>query len=153
MFTKEKALALLCMGFFFYLITACKKQKMDENWPFVYYKQPEDGQLTPGRNYAIWAAGSDGPDRLIDEYFDLFDEYGFSGNGYSLAEHIEFIIEERDAELLTHLDFDPNGNEFLVWADSEEAVHRFMAAVLPVFGNSVTMKTYLKKADPENFME
>jgi hypothetical protein len=126
---------------------------MDNTWPFVYYEQPEDGRLTTGRNYAIWAVGNGGPDRLIDEYFNLFEEYGFSGNGYSLAEHIEAIIEKKDAELLNHLDFDPNGNEFLVWADSEDAVRRFMVAVLPVFGNAVTMQAYLKQADPENFME
>jgi hypothetical protein len=154
MFIKEKALALLCLGFFFFMLMGCQKQKAANTWPFVYYNQTEDAGQMPNRNYAIWAKGSDeGPGHLIDEYGDLFDKYGYSGNGYSLAEHIEFIIQEKDAELLTHLDFDPNGNEFLVWADSEDAVQRFMDDVLPVFGNASTMEAYLKRTDPNNFSE
>ncbi|MBO2012382.1 Imm51 family immunity protein [Hymenobacter negativus] len=154
MFTKEKALALLCLGFFFCLLVGCRERKTTNTWPFIYYKQIEGAGQMPTRKYAIWAKGSDdGPGHLIDEYDDLFDKYGFSGNGYSLAEHIESIIQEKDAGLLTHLDFDPNGNEFLVWADSEDAVQRFMDDVLPVFGNASTMEAYLKQANPDNFSE
>lgn len=154
MFTKQKALALLCWGFLFCLLFSCQKQESKNTWPFVYYKQPEDAKLTPKHNYAIWAKGSsDGPGHLIDEYGDLFEKYGFSGNGYSLTEHIEAIIQEKDAQLLNHLEFDPNGNEFLVWADSEDSVHRFMDDVLPIFGNSSTMEAYLKQADSDNFSE
>jgi hypothetical protein len=156
---QKKALAFLCMGFLFAFTLGCqKKQSLTNTYPFTFYKQPPPPNggtdQMPNRQYAIWGKGTDGaPGHLLDDYLSLFEKYGFSGNGYSLDEHIQVVIRLRDPDLLNHLEFDSNSNEFLVWADSEHTVQRFMDAVLPVFGNAASMETYLKQADPGAFME
>ena len=139
------------------MLSCHNRRSLTDTHPFVYYKQPpSNGEIDkiPNRQYAIWGKGvADAPGHLIDEYLDLFEKYGFSGNGPSLDEHIQAVIKSNDPELLNHLEFDSNSNEFLVWADSEDAVQRFMNAVLPVFGNADSMEAYLKQADSEAFME
>ena len=157
MFTKEKALALLCLGFFFCLIFGCtdKSSPVDSSTPpvknplpFVITKvasvEPEASNLS----YCIQA-----PVGEIEGYYELFKDYGFGGNGPSWVEHISAILDEKDSEVLDHLEFDEEGDTFLVYADSEEIVNRFMNAVQPVFADKKSLKKYLSKADPDKFSE
>ncbi|GAB3852721.1 hypothetical protein GCM10028822_20750 [Hymenobacter terrigena] len=157
MFTKEKALALLCLGFFFCLIISCTDKRSPEkpSAPPVENPFPFDvTKVTPveleeeNRRYCIQA-----PVGEIDGYYELFEEYGFGGNGPSWVEHISAILDEKDPQVLDHLEFDEEGDTFLVYADSEEIVNRFMKAVHPVFANKKSLKKYLSKADPDNFSE
>lgn len=89
----------------------------------------------------------------IEGYYQLFDDYGFGGNGPSWVEHIIAILDDKDPQVLEHLEFDEEGDTFLVYADSEEMVNRFMKVVHPVFADKKSLKKYLSKADPDNFSE
>lgn len=57
------------------------------------YLHPE----APNRHYSL----------LVDvghyEHGDIFEEYGYSGNGPSWGEHIRAILAKADPELLNHL--------------------------------------------------
>ena len=157
MFTKEKALALLCLGFFFCLVVGCtdNRSSISTSTPPVVNSFPFDvTKVTPvepeaeNRRYCIQA-----PVGQIDGYYKLFEEYGFGGNGPSWVEHISAILEGKDSQVLDHLEFDEEGDTFLVYADSEETVNRFMKAVHPIFANKKSLKEYLSHADPDNFSE
>ena len=157
MFTKERALALLCLGFFFCLIFGCndKPSPVNSSTPPVDNPFPFDATkvvpVEPGaenRCYCIQA-----PVGEIEGYYELFEEYGFGGNGPCWVEHISAILDEKDPQVLDHLEFDEEGDTFLVYADSEEIVNRFMKVVHPVFINKKSLKRYLSKADPDNFSE
>ena len=100
-----------------------------------------------------WQFGIQVPVGEVDGYYELFEEYEFGGNGPSWAEHIRFILEEKDEELDEHLEYDEEGDAFLVCADSQVAVNRFLKHILPVFGTKKSLKKYLKQADPDNFSE
>lgn len=89
----------------------------------------------------------------IDGYPDLFEQYGFSGNGYSQAEHIQSILNEKDPSILEQLEFDEEGDTFLVRTESEDILNRFMDAINSVFGTKKTLKKYLSQADPDSFEE
>ena len=121
---------------------------MGNTFPFIAYSQPTNDLLVPNRQYVIQA-----PVGEIDGYDDLFEDYEFGGNGASWAEHIRFVIEKSDAELLEHLDFDSEGDTFFVWTDGETSAQRFFKVILPIFGSKSSLKKYLKNADPDNFME
>ena len=112
------------------------------------------GEQDYGRNYQIWVMDRQGMNSVgTNEYGDLFNKYGFEGNGESWREHIQFIIEEKDPSLLDHIDFDCNADEFLAWADNEEAVQRFLDDVLPVFESEAKLDAHFKQLDPDDFSE
>jgi hypothetical protein len=137
------------MGFLFFFVISCRDQhSMEKTFPFIAYPQPEDDPRAPNRQYVIQALVGN-----LEDYGELFEEYGYGGNGASWAEHICFILEEKDPELLNHLDFDEEGDTFFVWLDGETSAERFFKVILPVFGNLATLEEYLKQADPDNFME
>lgn len=89
----------------------------------------------------------------LDEYAQLFESHGYSGTGASWREHLETIIEEFAPELLEHLELAEVGGTFLAYADSLAAVRRFMACVLPYFGDLGKLKKYLDQTDPGDFFE
>ena len=91
MFTKEKALALLCLGFFFCLMVGCADNRSSINsftppvenpFPFDVTKIIPVEPEAENRRYCIQA-----PVGEIDGYYELFEEYGFGGNGPSWVEH------------------------------------------------------------------
>jgi hypothetical protein len=157
---KQKAYALLCIGFL--LLYGCSEKRRDiivsstqsptppmaSTFPFEVSKEEDVDAQMANRQYWIQC-----PVGEIDGYHELFEEYGFGGNGPSWVEHISAILEEKDPQILGHLEFDEEGDTFLAYADSEEIVNRFMKVVQPVFADKKSLKQYLSKADPDNFSE
>jgi hypothetical protein len=88
-----------------------------------------------------------------DDYYQVFENHGYSGNGPSWREHIETVIEEFQPDLLDHLEFDEEAEAFLAYADSLAAVRQFMACVLPYFGDLGKLNKYLSQTDPGDFFE
>ncbi|WP_201985290.1 Imm51 family immunity protein [Hymenobacter rubidus] len=119
---------------------------MENTFPFQVDKLTDPESKTP--YYCIQASVGD-----IDGYPDLFEEYGFGGNGYSWAEHIQAILNEREPDILEQLEFDEEGDTFLVRTENEETMHKFISAIQPVFGTKKTLKKYLSQADPDDFEE
>ena len=117
-------------------------------FPFDVYRIEDVHPEMQNRQFGIQA-----PVGEVDGYYELFEEHEFGGNGPSWAEHIRFILEEADEELDDHLEYDEEGDTFLVYADSQEAVDRFLRHILPVFATKKSLKKYLKEADPDNFSE
>jgi len=117
-------------------------------FPFEVYHIEDIYPELQNRQFGIQA-----PVGEVDGYYELFEEYEFGGNGPSWAEHIRFILEEKDGELDEHLEYDEEGDTFLVYADSQAAVDRFLKHILPVFATKRSLKKYLKQADPDNFSE
>ena len=87
----------------------------------------------------------------LEEYYVLFQDYGFGGTADSWVEHIETIIEEHQPALLDELEFGEGGQTFVVYASSPEIADRFLAAVLPYFGTLPLLQKYLSQADPDDF--
>lgn len=89
----------------------------------------------------------------LEDYYALFEKYGFGGTSQAWVEHIETIIEEFTPDLLEHIAFEKQGRAFLAYADSPLAVSQFMELVLPIFGNLGSFQKYLSQADPADFFE
>ncbi len=102
----------------------------------------------PERQYRITAAVSE-----LDEYYVLFEKYGFGGNGPCWVEHITTIIEEHQPALLDQLDFDEEGDAFVVYADSETSTQQFLRLVQPIFADLGALNKYLSQTDPADFFE
>ena len=119
---------------------------MTPTFPFVVTTEPDSTQ--PEHSYSILVDLSE-----MDDYYALFEKYGFGGNGPSWVEHIETIVEEFNPDLLDHLEFDEEGETFLAYADSPTAVDQFLHLVQPIFGDLASLNKYLSQADPENFFE
>lgn len=102
----------------------------------------------PARQFAIVVEASE-----MDDYSQLFEDYGYGGTGPSWREHLETIIEEFAPDLLDHLEFAETPENFLAYADSLAVVRQFMACVLPYFGDLGKLKKYLGQTDPGDFFE
>jgi hypothetical protein len=89
----------------------------------------------------------------LEDYYALFEKYGYGGTGQSWVEHIQTIIEEFQPELLDHLEFEAQSEVFFAYADSQDAVTRFMELLLPIFGSLPGLQKYLQQTDPEDFFE
>ncbi|MGI4870247.1 MAG: Imm51 family immunity protein [Janthinobacterium lividum] len=100
----------------------------------------------PARQFMLFAQASE-----LDGYLKVFEDYGYSGNGHSWREHLETIIEEFAPELLDHLEFAEDDDNFVAYADSPDAVRQFMACALPYFGDLGKLNKYLGQTDPGNF--
>jgi len=105
-------------------------------------KAPAD----PARQYAIVAELWQ-----LDAYTNLFEDYGYGGDGLSWREHVETIIEEYHPGLLDHLEFAERDDAFVAYADSLTTIHHFMHWVLPYFGDLGKLRKYLSQADPSDF--
>lgn len=91
----------------------------------------------------------------VPGYAELFEQYGYGGNGPSWAEHIRAILSREAPELLDgrRLVFDEEGDTFYAYADGQQTVNRFLEAVRPAFGSRQALQRYLQQADPEEFIE
>ncbi|GGF07453.1 Imm51 family immunity protein [Hymenobacter cavernae] len=119
---------------------------MTNTYPFVLTHMGE--HATPERQYAVLAnvAG-------LDDYYTLFEKYGFGGDGTSWAEHIETIVEEHKPELLDHLELAATRDRFLVYADSQAAAEQLLALIHPIFSDLSALRNYLAQTDPGDFFE
>ena len=79
--------------------------------PFIL-TQVSPELMTPARQQRLLVDLSD-----MDDYYVVFERYGFSGSGASWAEHIETIIEEHDPELLEHVELAGAGEVFRAFTD------------------------------------
>ena len=103
--------------------------------------------------FKIAAAKAPADTTRLDDYYQVFENHGYGGNGPSWREHIETIIEEFQPDLLDHLEFDEEAEAFLAYADSLAAVRQFMACVLPHFSDLGKLNKYLSQTDPGDFFE
>lgn len=154
---KAKVLALACWGFCFFVLDACNGKQpvqypiivpVENPYPFKIDKVEPYEPEAAKRRFSIQAQVGEALG-----YFELFEKYGFGGNGPSWVEHIQAILAEKAPDLEDHLEFDEEADTFLVYADSKETVNRFMYVIHPVFSSKENLKQYLSHADPDNFSE
>lgn len=117
---------------------------MSPTFPFQVTTAPE--AVMPEYQLAIFADVGG-----LEEYYVLFQNYGFGGTAASWNEHIETIIEERQPALLEELEFAEGGHTFVAYASGPVAVDDFMACVLPYFSTLSSLQKYLSQADPDDF--
>src|SRR6476620_1992738 len=96
-------------------------------YPFFVSLSPSPDLLSH-RVYQIQAALGN---PALEQYLDVFEEYGFGGNGPSWEEHVAFLLAAEHPDLLERLEFDCEGDTFLVYADSQAVAERFLAVVCP----------------------
>lgn len=120
---------------------------MIDPFPFQVQQAEDIQPLMPNRVFSILVAVGD------YEYGDIFEQYGYSGNGPSWAEHIQAIIEDQDPELLAHLELDEEGDTYLIYADSQAVVDRFLGLTVPIFSDPAKLAGHLSQTDPEAFFE
>lgn len=87
----------------------------------------------------------------LEDYYALFQHFGFGGTADSWAEHLETIVEEHQPALLHELEFVQGGHTLLVYASSPGIADAFLACVLPYFGSLPRLQKYLSQADPDDF--
>ena len=84
---------------------------------------------------------------LYPKYFQFFNKYGYSGNGYCWEGLIKQILEKLNPELLKHIDFDPEAGAFFASADSKENQTKFIELLSPIFADFNKLEKYVSKAD------
>jgi len=119
-------------------------RRMSASFPFQVTAAPEP--VAPEYQFVIFADVGG-----LEDYYTLFQHFGFGGTADSWAEHIETIIEEKQPKLLDELEFVEGGHTFVAYASGPVAVEQFMACVLPIFGTLPALRSYLSQADPEDF--
>lgn len=87
----------------------------------------------------------------LEDYYALFQHFGFGGTTASWVEHIETIIEEHQPALLDELEFVEGGHTFVVYAANQVIAEQFLTCVLPYFGSLPLLRKYLGQADPDDF--
>ncbi|GAC1367063.1 MAG: hypothetical protein NVS3B25_30180 [Hymenobacter sp.] len=117
---------------------------MASSYPFQVAALPPPA--TPERQLAIFADVGG-----LEEYYGLFQHYGFGGTAESWVEHIQTIIEEHEPALLEAVAFEEGGHTFVAYAPSPAVADRFLACVLPFFGSLPKLQKYLSQADPADF--
>ncbi|WP_187632223.1 Imm51 family immunity protein [Hymenobacter lutimineralis] len=119
---------------------------MPTTYPFLVADLAERAE--PGRQERILVNLSN-----MEDYYNVFEKYGFSGSGASWAEHIETILEEYAPALLEHLELAGEGEIFLAFTDGPAATEQFLALIQPIFGDLGSLNKYLSQADPADFFE
>lgn len=96
-------------------------------------------------DYFVIEAETEG--ELYPKYAEFFEKLGYSGNGYCWEGHIIQILQKKNPELLSHLDFDPEAGAFFCYADSEESRAEFLKTLCPIFSDLEILEEYVKAAD------
>ncbi|OGX86919.1 Imm51 family immunity protein [Hymenobacter glacialis] len=117
---------------------------MSPSFPFEVAPLPPP--TSPERQLAIFADVGG-----LEEYYVLFQNYGFGGTAESWVEHIQTIIEEHQPELLDELEFEEGGHTFVAYAPNQAIADQFLACVHPFFGSLPQLQKYLNQADPDDF--
>ena len=87
----------------------------------------------------------------LEDYYTLFQHFGFGGTPASWAEHLETIVEEHCPALLDELEFTESGPTFVAYASSPAIAGQFLACVQPYFGSLARLRNYLIQTDPNDF--
>lgn len=85
--------------------------------------------------------------KLYDKYYDIFKKYGYEGNGPCWEGHIKQILEGKNKDLLSHIEFDSEAGGFFAYADSKETQQKFVEILSPIFSNLNILSDWVKKAD------
>ncbi|HEX8328374.1 MAG TPA: hypothetical protein VF629_12590 [Hymenobacter sp.] len=117
---------------------------MSPTFPFQIVPHP--APAPPERQLVVFADVSG-----LEEYYVLFQNYGFGGTAESWVEHIQTIIEEHQPALLEEIEFEEGGHTFVAYAPSQAVADQFVACVLPFFGSTTRLQKYLSQADPDDF--
>jgi hypothetical protein len=84
---------------------------------------------------------------LYPKYYNLFKRHGYEGNGPCWEGHIRQILEQKDKELLDHLEFDPEAGLLAIYADSKASQLEFVKVMSPIFADTKILDGWIKKAD------
>ncbi|MDB5271200.1 MAG: hypothetical protein JWP58_4240 [Hymenobacter sp.] len=117
---------------------------MSASFPFQVTAAPEP--VAPEYQFVIFADVGG-----LEDYYALFQHFGFGGTAASWAEHLETIVEEHQPALLEEIEFGEGGQTLVVYASGPVAVDEFLACVLPYFGTLPALRKYLSQADPDDF--
>lgn len=120
-----------------------QESKKDED---VKHKFPFDIMTIDGE---ISIAAYLESEELYNQFNPVFQKYNFEGSGYTWEGVIIQIIEQRDKELLNHLEFDSEAGAFFVYPDNEETANKFLDLICPFFSDSKTLDETLKNIDPK----
>ena len=115
---------------------------MDKYFPFSITFANGALHGSPEQMYQI-VADFDSPD--LTAYKALFERYSPAEGLISLVDIVSLIIEGSAPDLVDHMDFDEEGFQLDMYADSEEAVQEFASAVCPAFQNIEELKRYVRK--------
>ena len=85
--------------------------------------------------------------KLYDKYYKVFKKYGYEGNGPCWEGHIKQILEKKDKNLLSHIEFDSEAGGFFAYADSKETQEKFVEIVSPIFSNLNILSDWVRTAD------
>ena len=113
---------------------------------FPFQLSPAPPPISPEYQLVIFADVG-----ALEDYYALFQHFGFGGTADSWVEHLETIVEEHRPALLNELEFGEGGQTFVVYASSPAIADEFLACVLPYFGTLPQLRKYLSQADPDDF--
>lgn len=115
--------------------------------PMLVYSQVKSQYVpfTLGSKNDITAFIEDKP--LYPRYKNLFEKYGYSGNGYSWEGIIIQILEKLNPGLLTHIQMDPEAGAFFAHADTKASQLEFVKLLSPIFSDEKKLTVWLKNAD------
>lgn len=80
-------------------------------------------------------------------YRPIFEKYGYDGTGINWSNLIKLILRNENPALEKHLQFDPEGGGFYLFADSEKSQRLFAGFMSKIFNDTMKIDGYLKNAD------
>lgn len=108
----------------------------EDTAPFKVYKT----------DYFVITAHIESPE-LYNKYGEIFEKYGYSGNGYSWEGHIAQIIKKEAPDLTKHIMFDSEAGAFFAYASSENAQNQFLNLLCPIFKDTDNLESYISAAN------
>jgi hypothetical protein len=85
----------------------------------------------------------------FDNFIELFEEHGYSGNGHSWGSLAAFILKNEDPALLEKVEFDPEGDTFVAIASNKEDQHRLATLLSRISKNKEGLTYYLSEVPPD----
>lgn len=86
----------------------------------------------------------------IEKQTEVLEKYDIYPNGYGWEGVVSQILEKVEPDLLSHLDFDSEGDCFLANADSKESYDRFLEVLNPIFTDIKVFEEYVQELDVES---
>ena len=84
-------------------------------------------------------------------YSRIFQKYSYDGTGYNWSALIKLVLRKENPDLEKHLQFNPEGGGFYLFADSEKSQRLFASFMSKVFNDTLKINSYLKNADNKTF--
>jgi len=86
-------------------------------------------------------------DEIMGKYVPLFEEFTYSGNGYTWEGLIMQLLEKENPAILDEIEFDSEAGTFVAYTGSRTAQAEFIKTVVPVFKDPESLRPFLKQAD------